>query len=433
MKILVVCPAADGLDMAIKFDQAGHDVRVWFPKRFDCLGDGMVRKVPDWKPYMKWAELIVITYNSAYVDDFEPYFKKGLPIFGCNRAGLKLEADRGFCMDLMETAGCDIVPFETFTSIDKGMEHVLKTNKAYACKPLTDDDRGMSYVAEDPADMYYKLGEFKAQKCLKKGFILQEKIDGIEMAVGGWIGPQGFLKAVNENWEEKRLMNDGLGINTGEQGTILHYTTKSALADAVLFPLEDYLVSIGYVGYFDINCMVSKGHPYPLEATARFGWPHYDIVSSLHEGDPAEWMAELLAGKDRLKVREEVAAGVVLSHGDYPSALLPQKKLEGVPIYGITSKNAEQVRFIKAMQGVAPAMLGGKIKQQTLPVTCGDEVLVVTAQGPTVEEARDAATELAWSIRMPTNRMFRTDIGMRLKKHLPKLQAMGFAEGIDYD
>lgn len=432
MKILVICPACDGLDMAIKFDHAGHDTKVWFPKKAGYLGQGMVNVIQDWRAYMKWAELIVITYNSSYVDDFEPYFKQGFPIFGCNRAGLKLEADRGFCMDLLKKSGCDIVPFQTFTSLDKGMEHVLKTNKAYACKPLTDDDRGMSYVANDPADMYYKLGEFKTQKLLKKGFILQEKIDGIEMAVGGWCGPAGFSKAINENWEEKRLMNDGLGINTGEQGTILHYTTKSELANKVLLPLEDYLVSIGYVGYFDINCMVSKGNPYPLEATARFGWPHYDIVSSLHEGDPAEWMAELLAGKDKLKVQERVAAGVVLSHGDYPYNEFKQEKLEGVPIYGITSKNAAQVRFIKARMHVAPAMIGGKIKATNLPVTHGDEVLVVTAQGETVQEARDAATDLAWNIKMPTNRMFRTDIGKRLEEHLPKLQSMGFAKGVKY-
>ncbi len=382
---------------------------------------------------MKWADMIVITYNSAYVDDFEPYFKQGYPIFGCNRAGLALEADRELGMDILMKSGCEVLDYFSFTNLDKGIEHVRKTNKTYVCKPMTDDDRGMSYVADDPADLEYKLGEFKERKLLKKGFLLQEKVDGVEMAVGGWFGPAGFSQWYNENWEEKRLMNDGLGINTGEQGTILHYTKKSQLAKEVLLPVEEYLHKINYVGYLDVNCIIRKdGTPLPLEFTARFGWPHYDIAASLHKGDPANWMADLLEGRDTLDVEAKVAAGVVLSHGDYPYDNMTEKALSGVPIYGINSRNSDDVKFIKAKMGVAPVHVAGHTRYADLPVTAGDEVLVVTATGETVLEARDAATDLAWKIKMPTNRQFRTDIGKRLEKHLPTLHKMGYAKEVEY-
>lgn len=432
MKVLVIAPAGDGLDDAIRYEQAGHTVKTYFNPHSGHIGDGMIDRVEEWEPWMRWADLIVITYNSKYAADFEPYFNKGYPIFGCNREGLRLESDRGFAMDVMEQCGIETPPFKVFNSIDKGLAYVRGRPKAYACKPLTDADRGLSYVAQSPEDLIYKLKEARKAKSLKHGFILQEKIDGVEMAVGGWIGPGGFSEFFNENWEEKRLMNDGLGINTGEQGTILRYTKHSQLATEVLLPLEDYLVGINYIGYVDVNCIIHDGQPMPLELTMRFGRPHFEISSTLHLGDDVKFMAALLEGRDTLRAKDGIACGVVVSHGDYPYGRWSEKELSGVPIYGIKASNAGRIKFVKVKMGLAPIWRGGKEEWIDMPVTAGDEVLVTTGHGETVEEARDKATNLAGDLHLPSNKMYRTDIGKRLEKDLKELHKHGYAGGMNY-
>lgn len=88
--------------------------------------------------------------------------------------------------------------------------------------------------------------------------MLQERIEGYEMAVGGWFGKHGWCMAINENWEEKRKMNDGLGENTGEMGTIMRYVKQSKLFEQTLEPVTDYLLAHGYIGYVDMNCIIDK-------------------------------------------------------------------------------------------------------------------------------------------------------------------------------
>ena len=201
------------------------------------------------------------------------------------------------------------------------------------------------------------------------------------MAVGGWFGLGGFSKNFCENWEFKKLMNDDLGVATGEQGTIVRYTEESKLADKVLKPLEEYLYALGYTGYIDVNCIVDeKGTPWPLEFTMRPGWPLFQIQQALHRGDPAEWMLDLLNGKDTLRVSKEIACGVVISIPDYPYSRLTKKECSGYPLWGIDQQDATTNIHLSEVQiGKAPNMEGDKVKLDTsMYVTAGDYVLSVS-------------------------------------------------------
>lgn len=236
------------------------------------------------------------------------------------------------------------------------------------------------------------------------------------------------------NWEEKRLMNDGLGCNTGEQGTVLHYTTSSKLFDDTLALTTEYLHSINYVGYVDLNCIVDeKGDPIPLEWTTRFGWPLVNIQAFLHEGDPIEWMADLIEGRDSLRTKKEVAVGVVMSHGDYPSKWLTQVENEGSPIYGLTPRRLSQVAFVDVMRDIAPLDVGGEVEDVETYCTAGNYILVGVGLGKSVVKAQEAAYGVMWDIDLPSNRMFRTDIGDRLEDDLVKLKAKGYCEDIKFE
>jgi phosphoribosylamine--glycine ligase len=284
--------------------------------------------------------------------------------------------------------------------------------------------------------MVYMLQYWKKKDSYKGEFILQEFHGGVEMAVGCWFGLGGFSKNILENWEFKKLMNGDLGVATGEQGTVLRYVDSSKLFDTVLKPLEDYLHALGYTGYIDVNCIIDKsGSVWPLEFTMRPGWPLFQIQQALHKGDPAEWMLDLIDGRDTLKVSKDIACGVVVSIPDYPYSHLTKKECSGYPLFGITEEDlTTNIHPSEVQWGKAPSMKGDKVVLNTpMYVTAGDYVLTVSGVGESVSEASDNCyTRIKKKIDIPNSISYRTDIGCRLEEQLPILQKNGFAKGMCY-
>jgi phosphoribosylamine---glycine ligase len=440
MKVLVFDSDHCGLPFSLHAQRAGHEVRLWQPLEKGTadqspIGRGLVNCIADWVPSMRWADIIVMTDNSKYGDMIEPFFRRGFPIFGCNKEAAKLELDREVGINLLDKCGIATLPFETFTSYDDAIAHVKKTCETFVSKPWGGNpDKSLSYVSKSPADMVFKLESWKRSGRLKGKLLLQKAVKGAEMAVGGWLSENGWSQWINENWEEKRLMNEGLGVNTGEMGTVMRYTKRSKLFDEVLKPCTDRLLATGYRGYVDMNCIVGEdGTPWPLEFTMRFGWPHFNLCMALHEGDPLDWMAALLEGKDRLKCKTDVCVGVVMAHGDFPYGNFPPEKTVGFPLTGLTEANEKSIWLSSVMESSAPVMLGGKVKMANTICTAGDYVLIATGLGETVEAAQEAVYKTAWGVNWPSNRMFRTDIGERLEEGLPALQKWGYAKGMKYE
>lgn len=435
MNILLIDPEGTGLDFALRCQEAGHSVQLWLPAnpKISSIGKGMVPRPEEWKPLMSWADLILPTTNCKYGAELEPFFDKGYPILGANLAGAELELEREKGQKLLTECGIECPEHREFNNYDTAISYVKATKKAYVAKPWGGaSDKALTYVSSSPADMVFKLQEWKKAH-VKGSFMLQEKVSGIEMGISAWFGPGGWCAALEENWEEKKLMNDGLGCNTGEQGTTVRYVRRSKLFNEVLKPVGEHLHKIGYVGNVDVSCIIDdRGQPWPLEFTCRCGWPAFVIQTALLTGDPAEWMLDLLNGKDTLRVSDEIAVGVVMTHGDFPYGHATGKSTTGFPIYGITGRNQNQIHFQSVMEDVAPVMLNGEVKEMVTTVTAGDYVAVVVGCGESVRAAQQSSYRVCWQLDWPSNRMFRTDIGKRLKKELPALQQHGFAADMRY-
>ena len=439
MKVLVIDTERVGLPFSLLAQDWGHEVRLWMPREIGTgerspIGQGLVDRPLEWEASMRWADLILLTDNCKLHDRLEPFFRQGFPIFGSNKAAAQLELDREVGIKVLEAAGIETLPYEVFTNWSAAIAHVKKTNETYVSKPWGGNpDKSLSYVSRSPADLVFKMEHWSRAGPMKGKIMLQKAVEGTEMAVGGWLGPEGWLRFFNENWEEKRLMNEGLGVNTGEMGTVMRYVRKSQLFLDVLEPCTQALIDLGYRGYVDMNCIIGEdGTPWPLEFTMRCGWPHFNLCLALHEGDPLDWMSALLEGKDRLKCKLDVCVGVVMAHGDFPYGNFPPEKTVGFPIDGLTVKRRRSTWLTSVMESSAPVMSGGKVKTEETICTAGDYVLIATGLGGTVEEARESAYSTAWEINWPSNRMFRTDIGVRLEEQLPLLQKWGYAKGMEY-
>jgi len=432
MNILLIDSQSCFLDFAIRCREAGHNIR-WFVgpnKDFSrsLTGLGFNMRVPSWEPHMRWADLIVLSDNAKYLHDLESYRNKGFPIFGPNKEVASWELNRKKGQEVLAKHGIEIIPAASFRNYDKAIAYVKSTMKRYVSKPNGDADKALSYVSKSPADLVFMLEKWKKNGKLKDEFFLQEFRPGIEVAVGGWMGLNGFSQWWCENFEHKKLMNDDKGVNTGEMGTVIKYVQESRLADYLLKPLEAELIRQGYTGYIDVSAIIDKnGRIWPLEFTSRPGWPLFQIQQEVHRGDPAEWMLDALNGEDTFNPSTDISVGVVVAMPDFPYSRITKKECYGYPVYGVDNPSIRKhVHPAECAWDKAPAEENGKIVEKEMLVTAGDYVLICTGSASTVEEAKEKAYKIVEKVELPNSPIYRTDIGCRLEKQLPELQRLGF-------
>ncbi len=432
MKVLVMDVEGEGtgVDISVRAQNAGHDVRYWLPitrgGNLRPYGDGLLSKPKDWKSSMDWADLIILTGNNKYADELADYFGKGYPIFGTNAKAAALELDRGVGQEVLSQGGIQTIPYKIVDSVAEGIGYILKTKKGYAMKPWGgDSNSSMTHVAKDANDAIFTLKRWQREGLFKGQLMMQELVEGVEIGISGWFGPEGWLSVIEESFEHKKFLTGDLGENTGEMGTVIRHVQKSKLFDVVLKPLTEYLHLCRYVGDCSVNCIIDyAGKVHPLEFTMRLGWPDFCIRQALVKGDPVQWMVDLMCGKDTFEVSDKIAVGVVMVHGDFPKCKDPMGAWAGFPIYGAEEGVCYQQVMVDEVYQV-----GGKAE---MLCTAGVYPLVVTGTGTTVRAAAKQAYQAVGLIDWPSNVGYRTDIGKRLKKDLPLLQKHGFATEMNY-
>jgi phosphoribosylamine---glycine ligase len=439
VKILLIDHDAVALAFALRCLKAGHAVR-WFIKQKESnnqqVGDGFkgLEKVDNWVTSLKWADLVWCSSNDDYLPKLDAVRKTGIKVFAPTEKSAALEIKRSEGMRFFEKCRVDVPEYEQFKTLSEAEAHVRKTGKRYVFKTLGDnEDKSLSYVSKTPADMIARLKRWQKLNMNPKGpVMLQEFIPGIEFAVSGWMGTNGFLQHLNENFENKKLLSGDCGPNCGEAGTVMKYVQSSSLAESVLYPLEEALVRLGHLGDVDVNCIIDEsGKAWPLEFTCRPGWPAFNIMLSEHKGDPAQWMLDACNGKDTLEVSPQVACGLVIAIPDYPYSNKTRAERSDIPVYGITDKNRAFVAPQSIKMAKHPVMEGEKVVEKDIWSSADDYLCVVTGMGKTVKRACDRAYATLKELHVP-DMMYRDDIGERLEKTLPELHDFGYATEFEY-
>lgn len=431
MNVLLIDVYSCYLDFALRCQESGHSVR-WFQSKTkegfrSPVGDGMVQCVPHWEPHMKWADIILVADNVRYLRQLEKYRREGYPIWGPSVETASWELDRVKGQELFCKAGIPVMESIPFRSVREAQAFLHDNPGRYVSKPNADDNKALSYVSKSARDLMFMLEYWGKNSSVKTEFILQKFVPGVEVAVGGWFGREGFVGGFLENFEHKKLMNDDVGVNTGEMGTVMKYAQDSELARRLLCPLEGELFRQGYTGYVDVSAIVSeRGIPFPLEFTCRPGWPLFQIQQSLHTGDPVQWMKDALEGVDSTTFSDDVATGVVMAIPDFPYSRMTKKEVSGYPIYGWENIKPRNWHPVEAKCGDIWVEEKGTLHKEEGLVTAGDYVCVVSGNAKDVWGSREAAYKNLKRIELPNSPMYRTDIGCRLESALPKLQSYGF-------
>lgn len=442
MRVLIVDPPGHGLDFAIRCADAGHVVKLAIreDERTKDIGKGLVDVVRDHKQWFRWSDIILCTDNSLYLRDLDSYRKEGGLIIAPSHEAAQWELDRQLGQNIFRKAGINTAPTKEFHSYDDAIAFVKKTMGRYVSKPCDDAnaDKALSYCSSGPDDMIYMLERWKRSDKLKGSFILQKFIAGVEMSAAGWFGPHGFNSGFEEAWEFKKLMNGECGPATGEQGTVMRYVSSSKLAKKVLLPLAPQLRKLGYVGDVAVNCIIDDhGEPWPLEFTMRLGWPAFQLQVALlkDDQDPLEWLYLLAKGKDAHPfIHDRLCIGVILSVPDYPYSRVTRREVSGIPLFHIPARTRHHLHPCEMMAGETLVQVQDALLKLPCMMTAGDYVMCMTATGTTVQDIRQKVYRRLEAVRkrMPGSPMYRTDIGQRLAKQLPQLQAQGYASHLIY-
>ena len=438
MLILSIDPAGLSLDWCLRCSAAGHTVKLYTKgSRASHIGQGLVDKVDNWKKYMDVADLIFVSDNMELMDQMDEYLRKGYPIYGPGKRSAKLELNRMYGQEVIEEFDGPTIPSYEFKNYDQAIQFVKDNPKRYVSKPCgEEEDKSLSYVAKDEADMIGFLTKRKEKSKGSPFFILQEFKPGVELCVTGIFGPGGWADYWCEGFEFKKQMNDDLGVNTGEMGTVTRYTKESKLADMLMKPMEKTLKKIGYVGMLDMNVIVDErdGTPWPMEWTARPGWPMWQIMQPLMENDdPAEWMLDIIKGNSKtFKAKEGTCVGVVMANSDFPFNKKEPENYVDFPVLTDDVTDEEignlhpcEVKLTKAMK-----MMDGKLVEDVPEWgTAGSYIMVCTGTGDTVTEAKENAYKLVKKVKFGNDVQYRTDIGNRCEKALAKLHKFGFCKG----
>lgn len=427
--LFVSADAALITDLAWQVHKEGHDVKYFIEAENDReIGDGFVPKTDDWQADVEWADVIV--FDDIWVGDdigtgklAEDLRAKGHAVIGGSPNTDHLEEDREYAMEILEDHGVETVEHHTFHNFDAGIRHVQENPAPYVIKPSGEvqNVKRLLYVGNenDGSDVVEVLRAYKAAWGHRmKGFQLQRKVEGVEIAICGFFNGEEFVDRVNFNFEHKKLFPGNIGPSTGEMGTSMFWARRNKLFEDTFGKLESWLAKEGYVGSIDLNCIVNANGIFPLEFTPRFGYPTIALQEESFESSTGEFLYDLANGNDiELAVHEGYQVGVRI--------VLPPFPFDDEKTYDESSRNAAVVFDTESREGIHIEDAKKADGQWRVAGESGMP-LVVTGKGETMQQAREQVYGRIDDILMP-NMYYRDDIGERwIDGDGDRLQAWGY-------
>lgn len=409
-------------DIAWHVLKEGNEVKYYIKSEVDReVADGFVPKVDDWRSEVDWADVIVFDDVLGHGTLADELRKKGHLVVGGTPYTDMLEDDRGFGQEELKKFGISIIPYKNFNSFDEAIEFVKANPSRYVIKPSGEAQgiKRLLFVGEeeDGKDVLQVLNDYKnAWADRIPVFQLQKRVNGVEVAVGAFFNGSEFVYPINVNFEHKKLFPGNIGPSTGEMGTSMFWSGPNKMFNQTLKKLESKLAEEHYVGYIDLNCIVNSQGIYPLEFTARFGYP---TISIQYEGmitPMGDFLYGLASGTIKtFKEKSGFQIGLRIVVPPFPfkdpdtfnvqskdSVIFFKKPPEGIHIEDVKLVNGEWL--ITGSAGVA---------------------LIVCGNGGTMKQTQAQVYNRVKNIMIP-HMYYRTDIGDRWYEDSDKLHTWGY-------
>lgn len=318
---------------------------------------------------------------NGVVDEFE---KEGLKIFGPKKAAAIIEGSKSFTKDLLKKYAIPTARYETFTELDQavayvknqGVPIVIKADGLAAGKGVV-----VAMSEREAVDaLQAMLQDAKFGEASNK-VVIEEFLEGQEFSYMAFVnGEKVYPMEIAQ--DHKRVFDGDKGPNTGGMGAYspvpqIGCDLVQKAHDEILLPVAKAMVKEdrSFTGILYAGLIATADGPKVIEFNARFGDPETQVILPRLQSDLVEVIEHVLEGSDcELEWTEESAIGVVLAATGYPK----DGYEKGAVIRGL-SHIGEDMHVYHA---------GTAKNNQGEFITNGGRVLLVTALGPSLEDAK---------------------------------------------
>ncbi len=400
-KILFVSKYGDGADIALRMAlEDNAEVRLYIDDpKYKGNFSGVVDKVATWQEGERWADFLVYDDNKCL------HVKTKKPKFGGTEFCARLEDDRKFTQDLCKRVGINVGAHKSFKTGKEVIQHLKENPGAWVVKPQGGkaDSWHLIVGAKDhDQETIQQVERLVAAGLVVESWEVEEKFEGLEVAVSRWCNGRNWIGPININFEHKRINERETGALCGEAGTLMKYVEDAHLPlfEDTLAKLLPALRAADFRGQIDLNLIVDKkGDAHLIEATPRLGKPSVFIEHELHITPWSELFYACATGADlNFQVRWDWAVGVVLFGFGFPHEKIAPELGQGLPVNGLP----ESLAHIHPMQM--------RREKGAWKVGYGEGyLLVATGRGEQIYDAKRRAYDAMAPVRVP-NASHRFDI-----------------------
>lgn len=359
--------------------------------------------------------LVVVGPEQPLVEGIVDFFKadeqlRDIRVIGPDRRGAQLEGSKAYAKVFMEkngipTARCLTVSKDT---LNDGVEFLRSLKAPYVLKADGLAAGKGVLILDSLEEAERELGNMLDGKfgSASATVVIEEFLKGIEVSVFVLTDGEHYL-LLPEAKDYKRIGDGDTGLNTGGMGAVspVPFCTSAFLQKVEKRIVEPTLkglkeAQIDYKGFIFLGLMNCGGDPYVIEYNVRMGDPETEAVMTRIEGDFADMLYACVDGcldQVHYAKSDKTAVTVMLVSGGYPEAYEKGKVMTGM----------DQLKNCVAFHAGTAFNTEGEV------ITAGGRVIAITAQGNSIEEAREIAYKNVSQIKFEGEN-HRSDIGLDL-------------------
>ena len=343
------------------------------------------------------------------VDEFQ---RRGLAVFGPNRAASELEGSKAFAKDFLKRHKIPTARFHVVASMEEAKSVIASGEIGLPLVVKADGLAGGKGVAiveskDEALDLTKKLIEGRQLGSAGTRLVFEEFLQGDEVSFFALSDGHNVLPLVAAQ-DHKRALDNDEGPNTGGMGSICPATNLNAetlkhIVKDVVHPTISGLAAEGrkYQGVLYSGLMLTADGPKVLEFNVRLGDPEAQAILPRLKSDLFPLLMEVSEGRlgqHRLEWVREPAVTVVLASSGYPGKYETGKAIEGLG-------------QVEMGEGLYVFHAGTKMENGKI-VTSGGRVCSVTGIGQNLKGSIEHAYAGVERIQFE-GRQFRKDIGQK--------------------
>ncbi|MGD6942507.1 phosphoribosylamine--glycine ligase [Cytobacillus gottheilii] len=338
--------------------------------------------------------------------------KKGLAVFGPEKAAAEIEGSKSFAKELMKKYHIPTAEYEVFSDYSaakeyiekKGAPIVIKADGLAAGKGVTVAmNKEDAFAAIEDMLVGAKFGEASST------VVIEEFLEGEEFSLMAFVNGENVIP-LEIAQDHKRAFDGDQGPNTGGMGAyspVPHIgdETVSVGVEAILKPAAAALVKEGrsFCGILYAGLIKTEQGPKVIEFNARFGDPETQVVLPRMKSDLAEVMLAVINGKKpAIEWDHDMMLGVVAAAKGYPDHYEKGAVLTGLCAIDDT---------------VTVFHAGTERNEQGEFTANGGRILLAAAKAGTLKEAQEKVYSQLEKIKSEAI-FYRNDIGYKAIKHV---------------